>query len=428
MKEMYDLIVVGGGASGMMVAARASARGLRVLLLEKNKKLGEKLRISGGGRCNILNKEDDERVLLKKYGKAEQALYSSFAQFGVTEAVDFFESQGLPLVIENAKRAFPHTHKAEDVIKVLEASMKKGNVEVKLQTPVTKVLIEDGAISGLLSGKEEFVAKEYIFATGSVSHPETGSTGDGWKWLKTLGHTVITPTPTIVPLAVKEQWVKDLAGVSLDGMKITFFTSTLASSGIESIQKEFSLVGKVLFTHFGISGPLILNNAHKVADLLHTGTVTATIDASMQSDYPVLEKQIMAVFDANKNKTLKNVIKEFVFNGMQKGVTTIFKEYMDVDTKVHSISKEERKKIVHLLKALPLTIEGLMGFDRAVLADGGVPLDEIDTKTMRSKKVKNLLVTGDLLHINRPSGGYSLQLCWTTGYVAGNAVGKPQVS
>lgn len=408
---LYDLIVVGAGASGMMAAGRAAERGLRVLLLEKNKRVGEKLRISGGGRCNILNAEEDERVLLKKYGKAEQSLYSLFSQFGVKETTHFFTSKGLSLVIENNKRAFPSTHKAEDVVNILVKYMEKHNVTIRHMTPVTKVIMKDNTVTSLVSGKEEFFAKEYIFATGSVSHPETGSTGDGFNWLSMLGHTVAEPTPTIVPLAVKEKWVKELAGVSLDGMKITFFVDGV---------KSFSLTGKVLFTHFGISGPLILNNAHKVADLLHTGEVTATIDAAMQSDFPILEKTIVSVFDANKNKTLKNVVKEFVFNGMQKGVTTILEEYMDVDTKVHSVTKDERKKIVHLLKALPLTIEGLMGFDRAVVADGGVPLDEIDMKTMRSKKVSNLLVTGDLLHINRPSGGYSLQLCWTTGWVAGN--------
>ncbi len=405
----YDLIVVGGGASGMMAAGRAGELGLRVLLLEKNKRLGEKLRISGGGRCNILNNEEDVRELLKKYGSSEQALYSSFTQFGVKESINFFTSWGLPLITENGKRAFPHTHKAEDVVKILEEYMKKSGVEVMRNTSVTSVKMENGMILKLLSSLQEFHAKEYIFATGSVSHPETGSTGDGFTWLRILGHTVATPTPTIVPLAVKEKWVKELAGVSLDGMKITFFVDGV---------KSFSLVGKVLFTHFGISGPLILNHAYKVADILHTGIVTATIDAAMQSDFPILEKAIVSIFDANKNKTLKNVVKEFVFNGMQKGVTTVLEEYMNVDTKVHSITKEERKKIVHLLKALPLTIEGLMGFDRAVVADGGVLLSEIDMKTMQSKKVKNLAITGDLFHINRPSGGFSLQLCWTTGYVA----------
>lgn len=410
-EKNYDLIVVGGGASGMMAAGRAAERGLRVLLLEKNKRLGEKLRITGGGRCNILNAEEDERELLKKYGKSEQLLYSTFAQFGVKDTTHFFMSKGMKLVVENAKRAFPSTFRADDVVKLLEEYLNSHNVTVSYNSPVTSVKSQNALITSVMSGKREFFADTFIFATGSISHPETGSTGDGFAWLRSLGHTIKDPTPTIVPLAIKEVWVKELAGVSLDGMKITFFVEG---------KKEFSLVGRVLFTHFGLSGPLILNNAHKVADLLHTGVVTATIDMSAHNDFSILEKEVIRVFDTNKNKAFKNIIKDIVPGGMHKGVETLLSEYLDVSTKVHSITKEERKKIIHLLKALPLTIEGLMGFDRAVVADGGVPLEEIDMKTMQSKKVKNLLVTGDLLHINRPSGGYSLQLCWTTGYVAGD--------
>jgi predicted Rossmann fold flavoprotein len=357
-------------------------------------------------------------VLLKKYGKAEQALYSLFTQFDVQATSQYFMSRGMKLVVENAKRAFPSTFRAEDVVALFEQEMKKGGVEISFSTPVTKILTEHGKIKSVQSAKREFFGKEFIIATGSVSHPETGSTGDGFKWLKSLGHSIKEPTPTIVPLAIKEMWVKELAGVSLDGMKITFFVDG---------KKDFSVSGRVLFTHFGLSGPLILNNAHKVADLLHIGTVTATIDMSAHNDFSILEKEVMVVFDANKNKTLKNVIKEIVPNGMHKGVTTLLAEHIDISTKVHSITKEERKKIIHLLKALPLTVDGLMGFDKAVVADGGVPLDEIDMKTMRSKKVANMYLTGDLLHINRPSGGYSLQLCWTTGYVAAVSVSIKKV-
>ena len=407
----YDVIVIGGGASGLMAAGRAAQMGKRVLLLEKNKKLGEKLGISGGGRCNITNAEEDVRVFAAMYGKAEQFLYSLFAQFGVKDTFTFFESRGLPLVVQARKRAFPASEKAGDVIKVLEKYVREGGVVVRTGSAVTKIVTDKAGVSAVYCGTAEHRATSYILATGSVSHPETGSTGDGLQWLRELGHTVAAPTPTIVPLKVADKWSKVLSGTSLSFMKITFFVDG---------KKAFSKTGKVLFTHFGLSGPLILNCASEVADLLHSGAVTAAIDAYPHTDLGSLEKTIIAVFDKNKNKALKNIIKEVVPDGTHKGVLILLEDKMDITKKVHSVTKEERKMLVHLLKALPLTIEGLMGFDRAVIADGGVPLNEIDTKTLRSKKVPNLFITGDLLHIKRPSGGYSLQLCWTTGYVAGN--------
>ncbi len=420
---MYDVIVVGGGASGLMAAGRAAERGKRVLLLEKNRKVGEKLKISGGGRCNITNAELDIHTFLRVYGKAAPFLYSPFSQFGVKETFSFFESRGLPLVVEARKRAFPSTQKAEDVLKVLLKYARDNGVTIRTYSPVTKVHLERGKIVSVVSRKEIFEAKEFMFATGSVSHPETGSTGDGFKWLKDLGHSIAKPTPTIVPLAVKEDWCKQLSGVSLSFMKITFFVGSGLEGEIKS-KKAFSKIGKILFTHFGLSGPLILNSAQKVADLLESGSVTATIDPYPDTDLGTFDRRVIAVFDKNKNKTLKNVIKELTPDGTDKAIVGLLAKKIDIEKKVHSVSKEERKYIVHTLKALPLTIVELMGFDRAVVADGGVPLSEIDTRTMRSKKVSNLFITGDLLHINRPSGGFSLQLCWTTGYVAGSHVGE----
>lgn len=408
--NIYDVIVIGGGASGMMAAGRAGELGKSVLLLEKNKNLGEKLKISGGGRCNITNAEEDIRILLKNYGEGEQYLYSPFSEFGIKDTFNFFEKRQLPLVVQARKRAFPHTEKALDVFKVLEKYIKNGLVTVIPNSPVTKINVENGEITSVMCGRTQYVAGHYILATGGVSHPETGSTGDGFKWLSYIGHTVKDPTPTIVPLAVLDNWVKELAGVTLSFMKITFFVNG---------KKELMKKGKILFTHFGLSGPLILNLAGKVGDMLHAGVVTASIDAYPDTDLGALDKKVMNVFDKNKNKMLKNIIGEVVPEGMS-GTLPILLPQINFETKVHSISREERKIITNILKALPVTISGLMGYDRAVVADGGIPLSEIDMKTMKSKKVKNLSVTGDLLNINRPSGGYSLQLCWTTGYIAGS--------
>ncbi len=413
MKDL-DLIVVGGGASGLFAAGRAAEMGKKVLLLEKNRTVGQKLSITGGGRCNVTNAELDSRVLLKYYGDAEQFLYSAFSQFGVKETFDFFEKRDLPLVVEANKRAFPNTHKAADVVRVLKKYVEEGGVVVKTNSPVTRINSGSKGIESVVCGEEEYKAKEFIFATGGFSHPTTGSTGDGFTWLKDLGHSVVSPTPTIVPIRTVEAWSKKLAGISADAAKITFYTEG---------KKAFAKEGKILFTHLGLSGPLILNSAYQVATLLEAGTVTAGIDLYPKLDLGALDTHVVKVFDNNKNKELKNAIKDLVPAGMTSGVLEVLGEFMDPTKKVHSVSREERGKIVRVLKALPLTIQGLMGFDRAVVADGGVTLEEVDTRTMRSKKVRNLFLTGDLLHINRPSGGYSLQLCWSTGFVAGTHAG-----
>ncbi len=396
----------------MMAAGRAAERGLRVLLLEKNKRLGKKLAISGGGRCNILNAEENERLLLAHYGSAEKFLYSPFSQFGMKDAYAFFESRGLPLVVQAGKRAFPKTEKATDVVASLEQYLRQGQVDVRTGMAVEKILAANGEISSVTVNGELLTSSSYILATGGQSHPETGSTGDGWRWLADLGHTVKQPTPTIVPLAVRDTWVKSLSGQALDDIKITFSVPG---------QKKLALKGRILCTHFGLSGPLILNAAGKVADLLHAGPVTTTIDLFLQRDVGNLDRWVVDIFDRNKNKGLKNVMKFITPAGTANAILTLVPN-IDLEKKVHSISKEERATLVHLLKALPVTVTGLMGYDRAVIADGGIAIDEIDGKTMRSRKVKNLYVTGDLLHISRPSGGYSLQLCWTTGWVAGSQV------
>ena len=317
--------------------------------------------------------------------------------------------KGLPLVVEARSRVFPKSQKATDVFRVMKEYVSHPNVTILTASPVTRIEVKKNTITGVYVKGNLHTAKNYLIATGGVSHEETGSSGDGFKWLKKIGHTVHTPRPTIVPLKVSDSWVKKLSGTSLSFMRISFFVNG---------KRNFSEKGKILFTHFGISGPLILNAAHKVADLLHEGDVSARIDCYPDTEINSLEKQILKVFDKNKNKSFKNIIKEVVPQGLSD--TLLDFNVIFGDEKVHSIPKEARKEFVHLLKALPLTITGLMGMDRAVISDGGIPLTEINMKTMKSTVLfSNLYITGDMLHVNRPSGGYSLQLCWTTGYVAG---------
>ena len=410
MEKQYDVIVIGGGASGMMAAGRAAERGKRVLLLEKNKNLGEKLKITGGGRCNITNAEESEHIFLSRFGKAARWLYSPFSQFGVKNTFSFFENRGLPLVVEEEKRVFPKTEKAADVVRVLIENLKENDVEIRTEAAVYGFLATNGNIKKVIVGKEESAASSFILSTGGLSYPETGSTGDGFGWLEKIGHTVQAPTPDLVPIAVKDSWVKELSGITLSDAKITFFNNG---------QKKLSLKGKILFTHFGLSGPLILNASKKISNMLQEGAVTAAIDAFPNIDLGMLDKRITEIFDANKNKAVKNVFAIIAPDGTAKSILPLLKN-IDPEKKVHSITKEERKEMARLLKTLPIGISGLMGYDKAIVVDGGLSLQEVDAKTMRSKLYRNLYITGDLLNINRPSGGYSLQLCWTTGYVAGS--------
>jgi len=408
--DTYDVIVIGGGASGMMAAGTAAARGKRVLLIEKNKKLGEKLSISGGGRCNILNAEEDVRTLLSFFGDAQKFLFSPFAIFGMKETWDFFESRGMPLMVEDRKRAFPQSESAEEVTKLLEKYVQEGKVEIRKNLPVLELVKRSGRITQVRTANHEFGADSIILATGGTSHPETGSTGDALPWLEKLGHTVESPKLTVVPLKVQEKWMRPLLGISLPDAKIRF---------VQKGKTKFSERGRILMTHFGLSGPMILNLAARVDELLKGGVVTAYIDLFPDMNEKELDLHMQKIFEENKNKIVKNVLKDILPPGTSDVFLSRIKSLFP-EEKIHSVTKEARKEMLTFFKNVPLTIPELMGEERAVVADGGVPLSEVDMKTMRSTVIKNLFITGDLLNISRPTGGYSLQLCWTTGYIAGD--------
>ncbi|MFT6361564.1 MAG: putative Rossmann fold flavoprotein, partial [Candidatus Paceibacteria bacterium] len=291
----YDVIVIGGGSAGMMAAGTAAKNGKKVLVLEKNASFGEKLKITGGGRCNITNYELDNRKLLSQYGDAARFLHSPFSQFSVKDTFTFFEKKKLPLVTQARNRVFPKSEKALDVYKVMKAFVKENNVEIKYETPVKDIHMKAGKISAVDTQAYRYTANSVILSTGGVSYPETGSTGDGFKWMERLGHNVHTPSPDIVPLRVNDAWVKEISGTSLSFMKITFFLDG---------KKSFSKIGKILFTHFGLSAPLILNSSKKVADLLHQGQVTAEIDLFPDTDKGSLDKRLLKIFEANKNRNI----------------------------------------------------------------------------------------------------------------------------
>jgi len=397
----------------MIMAGRAGELGASVLVLEKNKNLGKKLKITGGGRCNITNAEFDIREFLKNFPESKEFLFSPFSKFSAKDTFAFFESKKLPLVIEARKRAFPESQKAEDVFKVLEKYIRSNKGEIKTDTQVVKINKNGDKIISVETKKgEKFFAKNFAIATGGVAAPTTGSTGDGFKWLKKLGHSIKNPNPNIVPLTTNDKWIHRLSGVTLSFMTIRFY-----QEGKSKLKKT----GKILFTHFGVSGPLILNSAFEVKKLLDKGKVVASIDMFPDTEENALDKRVLKLFEKNPNKELKNILPELLQKNLSKEILNL-PDIKLTERKANSLSKDERRKFVKKLKNLQFEITGTLGMDKAVIADGGIILEEVNFKNMTSKNFSNLYLLGDILNINRPSGGFSLQLCWTTGWVAGSDV------
>ncbi len=411
--ETWDVAVVGGGPAGMMAAGRAAQRGLRVILIEKNDTLGRKLLITGGGRCNVTNNEFDTRKLLEKFKDNGKFLFSAFSQWNVKETLDFFHMRKMETKVEKEQRVFPLSNKAQSVWNVLMDYVKKPNITILSNSPVTDILIsEDKKITGVvLKNKKHILARSVIIATGGTSRPETGSTGDAYAWLKKIGHTVIEPTPSLVPLATKDAWTKRLAGVSLSDIKLTIF---------QNDAKQDVKKGKILFTHVGVSGPTVLNMSKDIGELLKYGEVILSLDIVPHLDYSQLNTRLQEQFKENNNKKFKNSLSPLVTPALAPVIVELSK--IDPETQCNRVTREQRLALVQLLKALPIHIDSLLGTDKAIITSGGVVLDEVDFKTMSSRLYPNLYLIGDILNIDRPSGGYSLQLCWTTGYVAGNSV------
>jgi predicted Rossmann fold flavoprotein len=410
-EPIWDVVVVGGGAAGMMAAGRAAERGKSVLLLEKNREPGRKLLITGGGRCNVTNNKPDPRALLPRYKGAEPFLYSAFSQFGVGDAMRFFAERGLDLVEENEGRMFPSTHKARSVWDVLVAYCKKGGVTVETGAAVSSIGkdSESGLMEITLAGKARVHAASCVIATGGTSRPETGSTGEGFKWLKSLGHTVADSSTALVPLALHDAWARTIAGVTLPDIKLTVY-----QDGVRQQAQK----GKLLFTHVGISGPTVLNMSRDVGELLQYGDVTIALDLLPSLDYAMLKEKLQALLIEQSNKKLKNALGQLVPGALVPAILEI--SGISGDTPNHSIRREERIRLIELIKAVPMRVKGLLGKDKAIVSSGGVVPEEINFKTMESRKIPGLFVAGDMLNIDRPSGGYSLQLCWTTGFVAGD--------
>lgn len=412
-QSSYDIAVIGGGPAGMMAAATAGATGKRVILIEKNDSLGKKLLITGGGRCNVTNAEEDTRVFLSKFKGSGKFLHSTFSQWSVKETLDFFHTRGVATKVENEKRVFPLSNSATSIWEVMVHELKKHNVTILSHSPAIGFLMarDKKTIKGMqLKNKKEITAERFILATGGTSRPETGSTGDAYPWLSHVGHTIITPTPSLVPVSIKESWVKKVAGLSIRDISL----SVLQNNVIQDKK-----LGKILFTHVGLSGPTILNMSRDIGELLKYGPVTISLDLFPKHATHLLDKIMQKHFTENNNKMFKNSLSGIVPASLAPIIVSLSK--IDGDKQCNRISREERLSLVSLLKNITMTVKGLLDQRKAIITSGGVVLEEVDFKTMQSRKCPNLYIVGDLLNIDRPSGGYSLQLCFTTGFVAGSS-------
>ncbi|MCJ7786666.1 aminoacetone oxidase family FAD-binding enzyme, partial [Patescibacteria group bacterium] len=350
----FDVAVVGAGPAGMIAAGRAAELGARVILIEKNKKSGKKLLLTGKGRCNITNAEFNLRKLVENYGKNGKFLFHAFSVFGPKDVIDFFEKLGLKTKIERGKRVFPFSDKSEDVLKVLIEYLIKNKVNIIYNSEVIRIDYQNRKIKKLILKNREIVAENYIFCTGGKSYSLTGSTGDGFKWSNDLGHHSKELSPALVPIKTKENWVRELQGLSLKNVEIRVF---------QKDKKERSEFGECLFTHFGLSGPIILDISKKVGELLKNGEVKLLLDLKPALDFAKLDKRVQRDFKKYQNKSFKNCLTDLL---PCKLIPVIVKlSNIDSEKKVNNITREERQNLVKLLKNLEMTAEGLLGFDSA---------------------------------------------------------------
>ena len=408
---MSKVLIVGGGAAGMLASIFAARNGHEVHVYEKNEKLGKKLYITGKGRCNLTNACDMD-TLFASVRTNSRFLYSAFYGFTNQDAMAFFEDEGLKIKTERGDRVFPLSDKSADVLDTLRRSMRRAGVEVHLNTEVRDLLITDGQAKGLLLADQTWVDGDAVMvATGGLSYPVTGSTGDGYRFAKEAGHKVTDCIPSLTPFNIREDFVKELQGLSLKNVELRIY------NGKKEVFREF---GEMMFTHFGITGPLVLTASSYVGALAAKQELRAVLDLKPALSEEQLDQRILREFDANQNKSFKNVIGSL----FPAKLTPVMIALGDIepDKKVHDISREERQGFVKLTKSLPMTVTGLRDYKEAIITKGGVAVKEINPSTMESKYVKGLYFIGEVLDLDAVTGGFNLQIAWSTAYAAGNAV------
>ena len=407
---MSKVLVIGGGAAGMMAAYAAGMCGHEVTLLEQNEKLGKKIYITGKGRCNFTNASPLEEIMQAVVSNPK-FLYSAFYTFSNDAVMDFFENQGMPYKIERGNRAFPVSDHASDVIRALERAMKEQDVRIRLHTQVRELLIEDDKATGvLLTDGGKIMADSLILATGGLSYPTTGSTGDGNTMAKNSGHKIVTPRPALVPLTTKEEYILRMQGLSLKNVSLKIK---------DEKRVIYDAFGEMLFTHFGVSGPLVLS-ASSVLSRHFPREYQAYIDLKPALSEEVLNERLLREFSERPNQHIKAVFQQLLPAKMIPVMIEL--SQISMDKPVNAITKEERRRLVGLFKAFPFTITGTRGFKEAIITQGGVSVKDIDPATMESKRIKDLYLVGELLDLDALTGGYNLQIAWSTGYLAGISI------
>ena len=413
---MSKVLIIGGGAAGMMAAAFAAKNGNRVEVFEKNEKLGKKLFITGKGRCNITNAADLEDFF-SAVTSNPKFLYSAFYSFTNEQVISFFEELGVKTKVERGGRVFPVSDHSSDVIQALKSEMERLGVKINLNAEVKELITEKNStretVNGirLVSGKK-ISGDAVIVATGGISYPSTGSTGDGYRFARRCGHKVSELSPSLVPMEVKEWYAGELMGLSLRNIEIRI------TDGKKKLYQEF---GEMLFTHYGVTGPVILSASSIVGKKLKDTELTLHIDLKPALTEEQLDKRVLREFETNHNRQFKNAVDSLFPSKLRPVIVEL--SGIPEEKKVHEITKEERLRFVRLIKDFTMTLTGLRGYNEAIITKGGVSVKEIDPGTMESKLVKGLYFAGEVLDLDAVTGGYNLQIAWSTGYLAGMNAG-----
>lgn len=414
---MKRVVVIGGGAAGLMAAVIAGREGAKVTLLEKMNYVGKKMGITGKGRCNITNVCDMSEFIKNTPGNGK-FLYGAYERFTNEDLLQLLHDAGLETKVERGGRVFPASDSALDVRNTFMKLMKQYGVDVHLEEPVKKILVDDGTVTGVVTDKETYHADAVVIATGGKSYPATGSTGDGYILASQVGHTITDIRPSLVPIVTEESWVKDLMGLSLRNVEL----SVIAKNKVQA-----TMFGEMMFTHFGITGPIVLSLSHTVGKLMrkkNIGTIGLDINLKPALSPETLDKRLQKDFDLYSKKQLINGMKDL----LPSRLIPLIIELAGIDPQkpINQISKEERQQIGYMLQHMPLTVKGLRPVEEAIVTAGGISLKEFNPKTMESKLVKGLYGAGEVLDIDAFTGGYNLQAAFSTGYVAAMHITHPE--